>query len=265
MDDEKQQKKGQEGFAKKTGDKLKKGAKDQAKKAMKEVFKKILKILAPILLKLFLLLVIVIIIIELFSWIIKIFKSDSSKDAAVVGYAYTSGTGEDGETSIVGYGAGGENAKKISQIVIDTKNAENGAYKLTFKYYDEEKNEIEEATALDNLKKELDAQKIDYSGMNETQLKIIAVLMCNGLKLEYYTGAELQCLALFIKADIAANSFDLREAAHQGEEVKIEDMANEDFVYGTLHVTRTQIDENTNQYIEPQLLDYLPYGDASTE
>ena len=265
MDDEKKQKQGQDGFAKKTGDKLKKGAKDQAKKAMKEVFKKILKMLAPILLKLFIILVIVIIIVELFAWIINIFRSEKSKDAAVVGYAYTSGTGEGGETSIIGYGAEGENAKKISQVVIDTKNAENGAYKLTFKFYDEDENEVEEATALEKLKKELDAQKIDYSDMSETQLKIIAVLMYNGLKVEYYTSAELQSLTVFIKTDIASNSFDLRQGEDQNEEVNLEDMLNGDFVYGTLHVTRTQIDENTNQYLEPQLLDYLPYGDEATE
>lgn len=248
MDEEKQK----DGLIKKAGDALKKGAKDQAKKSMQKVFKKVIMAIAPILLKFVAVVLIAAIIVTAISDFLDKLTGKSSKEANAFSVYYAGTSSEEDEES------------SLNRIIIDTKNVtDDGAYILTFEFKDGKGNLFTEEQALTNIKVELARQnaEIDLNQFSDSELKIIGVLMYNGLKVEKYNEEQLKALAIFVKADIAANNFDLRKAADIGKAVELEDMTDNDYVYGTLQMHRTKASEG---YDSEQKLEFIPYGDENT-
>ena len=231
----------------KTGDKLKKGAKEQAKQARKKIIKKILQILAPILLKLLLLLVIALIILNLINAVMKLFDSSESKE--IVGGAL--------EYSYISYSGSQETEQEINGYkILPTINTEKGGYELKFVFKDENNNEISEDNVIADIKDKLDSNNIDHSQLdnNVTDLEILAVLEKNGLDLKDYTQEELNCIPMFIKAQIATQSFDIRE---NKTPINVEDMLNGDVIYGTIDVRKTKVGSDSKENY--QRLTYMEY------
>ena len=248
MDEEKQK----DGLIKKAGDALKKGAKDQAKKSMQKVFKKVIMAIAPILLKFVAVVLIAAIVVTAISDFLDKLKGRTSKEANAFSVYYAGTSSEEDEES------------SLNRIIIDTKNVtDDGAYILTFEFKDGKGNLFTEEQALTNIKVELARQNadIDLNQFSNSELKIIGTLMYNGLKVEKYNEEQLKALAIFVKADIAANNFDLRSADKIGQTVKLEDMTDNDYVYGTLQMHRTKASEG---YDSEQKLEFIPYGDENT-
>lgn len=254
MDEEKQQ----DGVIKKTGDALKKGAKKQAKNFAKKIIKKVIMAVATFVLKVVIPIILAIIIITSIANFLEKLFSDSSKEANAFAVKYTgsssSGTGEDEESS-------------LNSIIVDINNTtENGAYKLTFEFKDENGNLYSEEQAISNIKNDLleENEDLDLTRFSNSELKIIGALMYNGLMVEDCNEEELKALVIFLKADIASQSFDLRSG--DDTNIDIETLRSNDEVYGTLelHKTTVQTDENGDVSYKEIKLEYVPYGDETT-
>ena len=256
MDEEKQN----DGMIKKTGDTLKKGAKKQAKKVAQKIIKKVIAAIAPYLLKVIAIALVAAVIATTFATILDLIKGNASKEANAFAVKYSSssssGTGEDSEES------------SLNSIIVDVNNTtEDGAYKLTYEFKDEEGNLYTETEALENIKRDLIEEKesLDLNKFSDSELKIIGALMYNGLTVEDYNEEQLKALVIFLKADIAAQSFDLRSG--EDTDIDIETLRENDEVYGTLelHKTTIETDEQGNISYKEIKLEYVPYGDETTQ
>ena len=253
MDEEKEQ----NNLVKEAGEKLKQGAKKQAKDAMKQVFKKVIVAIAPILLKFLIILIIAIIVIEAAAWILRLFSSKNSKEASTsaIEYSYVDSmySSEEPKTP-KGY---------KMQVTIDSKN---GYYKLNYLFYNDKGEQIDEETAINAVKEKLLTHGLDVGEFSESELKMLAVLEHNKLELDQYSEEELKCLILFHKAEIAGLNFDLRKGEDIGKEVNVEEVLENDFIYGTLQATRTRvINTNEGTKYDTTQLEYLEYGNSETE
>ena len=257
MDEEKQQ----DGMIKKTGDALKKGAKKQAKNFAKKIIKKVIMAVATFVLKVVIPIILVIVIITSIANFLEKLFSDSSKEANAFAVKYTSGSGTSS-------GAGEEEEESsLNSIIVDINNTtENGAYKLTFEFKDEDGNLYSEEQAISNIKNDLleENEDLDLTQFSDSELKIIGALMYNGLMVEDCNEEELKALVIFLKADIASQSFDLRSG--EDTDIDIEALRNNDEVYGTLelHKTTIETDEQGNISYKEIKLEYVPYGDETT-
>ena len=275
MEEENQEKQKKDGIIKKTGNELKKGAKKQAKKAVQKVVKKIIMAILPYLLKAIAFTIIVIIItISIKNFIDKL-TGDASKDANAFAVKYTAsstggvssntGSGSTGSPSNSGETASQESS--LNNIVVDFNNiTENGAYKLTYEFRDKDGNLYSEEQAITNIKEDLLKvnEKLDITQFSNSELKIIGALMYNGLMVESYDEKELKALVIFLKADIASQSFNLRN--RENTDIDIESLRQSDEIYGTLelHKTTIETDESGNIKYKPIKLQYIPYGDEVT-
>lgn len=239
MDEEKEQKNGQAQEPKSALGKAGKKLKEQGKK---KIFKKIIAVLLPILLKCFAGVIIMFILISSIKNFLDGRTSEASKNAS---------------SSAISYGK----SAKTNKITVNVKNAtENGAYKLTYKFKDKDGKTLTEDEAIQQIKRDLEEEneKINLNKFSDSELKIIGSLMYNGLETGKYNEEQLKALAIFIKADIAGRKFDLRA---EKEEVTVEDLSNNDEVYGTLelHKITTATDANGNVEYNEIKLTYVPY------
>lgn len=256
----------QNNIVKKAGDTLKKGAKNAGKEAVKKVIKKILAVLAPILLKLFIIIIIAIVILQLISWLVQWLKSDEAKESqeSAIVYEYTEiGDGDvillegDDEASEE------ETGKKITGYQISVKpDVEKKAYILKYRFFDSNGDELTEKEVLENIKEELEDKELDSRVFTDSELKIIATLGQKGLSIGSFTEEELKCFALFVKAEIAGQNFDLRNGSEIGKETDIEDIRKNDYVYGILQASKTTTGESG---YSTQALTYKEYGDDEKE
>lgn len=227
------------------GNQLKQGLEKQAKQASRKLFKKVIATIIPILLKLFVIIFIITVFVMSISNFIDKEKGEESKDASDSSISYITGVND--ESAVVG----------DNQIIVDLNNVNsNGAYILTYKF---ENQKSTERAQLKQIKKDIIEQNVDLdlTKFSDSELKIIAVLMYNGLDVKKYNEEDLKALALFIKADIASQNFDLRKEEDIGKEVDLEEIAKNDYVYGTLQVHKITTDSEKK-------LQYIPYGDEDT-
>ena len=232
---------------KQIGNKLKQGAKKLAKDASKKIIKKIIAVIVPILLKFLLIMAPIILFIIVLQNILEEFKSTESKE--VVGGAI--------EYSYITYSGSETKEEENGYKIVPSLDVNAGGYRLEFKFYDENKKEISEETVLEDIKSKLNNENIDYSQLSDTNLKIIAVMEKNGLDLQKYNQEELKCLPMFIKAEIATQNFDIRD---NSEEIDINDILDNDLIYGTIKVKRTKvINENGETKESETMLKYMQY------
>lgn len=259
MDEENQN----DGIIKKAGDALKKGAKDQAKKSMQKVFKKMIVAIAPILLKFVAIVLVVAILFTAISDFLDEIKGKRSKEANGFAVHYAGVSTEEDDEDV------------LNRIIVDTNNVtEDGAYKLTYEFRDKNGNLYSEQEAIENIKKDLNSKNKDLNitQFTDAEIKIIGTLMYNGLQVNKYNEDELKALALFVKADIASQSFDLRPSTDA--DIDIDTLRENDEVYGTLELHKTAVefdqdnkvkyDENGNIVYKSIKLEYIPYGDEGT-
>lgn len=243
-------------FLHEAGNKLKEADKDRAKKS--QTRKKLIKILkyAPILLW-----GIIIIIAGFF--IISVIIDFLDEETAIAS--------KEADSKTIDYSITATDESSPNRIIVDINNVtEDGAYILTYEFKDEDGNVYPEDEALENIKNDLSEKnkELDLSSFSDSELKIIGALMYNGLKVENYNEEELKAIVIFIKADIAGKNFDLRKKDEIGKEVTLEDISQNDYVYGTLQAQRVKIDEDESgnlKYADPEILEYLKYGDEETE
>lgn len=219
---------------------LKKGVKKAEKNAKRKVFRKIIIAILPKILLVCGVALIAYVVLSsianfLDQWYSALFKTTTSSSIS-----YSTGTAE---------------ANKINVNANTTSG--DGAYKLSYNFVNEEGNACTEAEAIEIIKNELKEanEEIDLSKFTNSELKIIGSLIFNGLETEDYTEEQLKALAIFIKADIAGNSFDLREEG-TNKEVTIEELQDNDFVYGTIELHKTK---PTSSGYEEITLEYVDY------
>lgn len=257
MDEEKQQ----DGMMKKTGDALKKGAKKQAKNLAKKILKKVIMMVLTFVLKAVLPIIIAIIILTTIANFLDELFSGKSKEANAFAVKYSNG-------SSVGSSSSGITEKtSLYTVVVDTgKVTENGAYELTYEFRDDNENLYSEEQAITNIKSDLlkENENLDINKFSEAELKAIGVLMYNGLKVKDCDEEELKAFAMFLKADIASQSFDLRTG--NDTDIDIKDLKNNDYVYGTIQINKTKIEKDSNgnvAYSDPEKLKYVSYKEFS--
>lgn len=155
-----------------------------------------------------------------------------------------------------------------NRIIVDVnKRNSNGAYELSYEFKDKDENVLAQEDALEKIKLDLLKENgdLDLSKFSDSELNIIGALMYNGLKVEQYNEEELKALVIFLKADIAGQSFDLRPKDQIGQPVPFSELSDNNFVYGTLQVQRVKIEEaNGVLGYKEELLEYIPYGDETT-
>lgn len=252
MDEEKQN----NGLMKKAGDSLKQGAKKLAKEGAKQVFKKVITAILPILLKVLIPVIIVVVIITGIVDLIHKITSLNSKEANAFAVYYTgesTGTETEGEEENI----------PDNRIIVDFNNVtDDGAYILTYEFKDEEGNIIEENDAIENIKKDLVAENKDLNVklFSDSELKVIGVLMYNGLSVEDYNEDELKALVTFLKADIASQSIDLRD--EDSTPITVEELRSSDEIYGTLEIWKTSTEENGES--KQEKLKYISYEEFSS-
>lgn len=239
MDEEKEQKNGQAQEPKSALGKAGKKLKEQGKR---KIFKKVIAVLVPILLKTLVGVFIIFILVSSIKNFLDGIHSEESKNAS---------------SSAISYG---KNAKK-NKINVNVKNVTaNGAYKLTYKFKDNDGKTLTEDEAIQQIKKDLEEEneKINLNKFSDSELKIIGSLMYNGLETGKYNEEQLKALAIFVKADIAGRKFDLRA---EKKEVSVEALSKNDEVYGTLelHKMAPVIDTNGNVEYKDVKLTYVPY------
>ena len=268
--DEEEEKEQQQQLEKKQNSTLKKGfdkgfraAGRAAGRKIKEFFLKIIKAIAPYLLKIFLVVIAVVIIAEVSSKILKLFESSEAKEivANTIEYTYV-------PLEYLENGGNGEDKKPEPGYRINvTMDLENKGYAINCSFYSPSGNPVDEEAVIESTKNGLKKANINPNLFTDSEIKILAVMAKNGLKFKDYTADYLRCLPLFVKAEIASQNFDLRDADHIGEEVDIRDIAQQDFVYGTLRIQRTTIKDNGDADPEynSQLLQYLDYGTDDKE
>lgn len=279
---------------KKAGNALKEKAGNRVKKFIKKVVMAIvagiLKVVLPIILALL-----------IFNFLADWFdehlgKNSKESQKSTVSYSYTTTTSSSGSSSsgssisgtstanggksgtvniklaptrssyITYMGTGTETEDELTEInaAVDYANSVlNGAYLLTYDFTDENGNLYTDEEALETIKNDLLSENTDLNmrEFSDSELKIIGCLMYNGLEVDKYDEEELKAFALFFKAEIASQNFDLRSADKIGEEVDAEEMANSDYVYGTLQMHRTKASEGVDSETP---LEYIPYGDETT-
>ncbi|MGN1301732.1 MAG: glucosaminidase domain-containing protein [Clostridia bacterium] len=98
-------------------------------------------------------------------------------------------------------------------------------------------------------------EKIDLTQFSDSELKIIGALMNSGLETGKYSEEQLKALAIFVKADIAGQSLDLSNGNRK--QVKVEDLSENDEVYGTVELHKTTPTEDGYKEIK---LKYVPYS-----
>lgn len=256
MDEEKQQ----DGIMKKTGDALKKGAKKQAKNFTKKIIKKVIMAVATFVLKIVLPIIIAIVLITSIANFLEELFSDKSKQANAFAVKYSSSSSNNSSGT-------GEEESSLNSIIVDINNTtENGAYKLTYEFKDENGNLYTEEQAITNIKSDLlkENEDLDLTKFSNSELKIIGALMYNGLMVEDCNEEKLKALVVFLKADIASQSFDLRNG--EDTDIDIETLRDNDEVYGTLelHKTTIETDQYGNISYKETKLEYIPYGDETT-
>lgn len=155
-----------------------------------------------------------------------------------------------------------------NRIIVDVNERNtDGAYELGYEFKDEDENVLDEIEALEKIKLDLLKENgdLDLNEFSNSELNIIGALMYNGLKVEQYNEEELKALVIFLKADIAGQSFDLRPKDQIGQAVTLNGLGDNDNVYGTLQVQRVKIeDANGVLGYKEELLEYIPYGDETT-
>lgn len=251
MDEERQE---NDGLVRKAGEEIKKGAKKQAQKTMQKVLKKMIVAIAPVLIKIIVVVLLIAIIFTGLNDLLDKEESKDSKDAISSSLYYTDSTNDESESS-------------LNKIVIDRSSVtSDGAYILKYEFRDKKGNILSEDQAIKNIKKELanKNENLSLKDFSDSELKIIGTLMYNGLKVEDYNQEQLKALAIFVKADIAANNFDLRSG--ERTDVNIETLRNSDTVYGTLELYKTtiQTDETENIGYNQEKMYFTTYGDETT-
>lgn len=237
MDEEKEQKNGQASEPKGV---LDKGAKKLGKQTAKKFFRKVIIALLPKLLMSVAVILGTYLMISAISHFLDILKGEESKKSGSSAIVYSSGN------------------SKVNKITASTKNVtDDGAYKLTYKFKNEDKKVCSDEEAIKIIKKNLlkENEKIDLTQFSDSELKIIGTLMNNGLETGQYSEKQLKALAIFVKADIAAQSFDLSNG--EGKKVNLEDLSKNDEVYGTLELHKTTPTDNGYEEIK---LKYVPYS-----
>lgn len=243
MDEEKEQNNGQTQDAKSA---LNQGGKKLGKQAIKSLFRKIIALILPWLLKFICIAFVIYLLISAVSHYLDILNSEESKDAS---------------SSAIDFSAGTEiKANKIAAnanyITTD------GAYELQFNFEDEKGNSLTESQAISDIEKRLkeENEKIKLNQFSQSELKILGMLMNNGIETGKYNEQQLKALAMFVKADIASQSLDLRPGTEKPE-IKIEDLTNNDEVYGTieLHKTTATTEDGENVIYKEIKLEYVPY------
>lgn len=238
MDEEKQQNNGQ---AQNPASALSRGVKKAEKNARRKVFRKIIIAILPKLLLVCGIALIAYVLLSSISnyldkWYSELFKNTTSSSIS-----YSTGTA------------------KINKININSKNVTtDGAYQLTYSFKNKQGNDCTEAEAIEMIKNELKEanEEIDLSKFTNSELKIIGSLIFNGLETEDYTEEQLKALAIFIKADIAGNSFDLRKDKNKDKKITVEELQDNDYVYGTIELHKTK---PTSSGYEEITLEYVDY------
>lgn len=219
---------------------------NQTKRKM--FWKRIMKML-PIILYLFVGILIIVVFLSAISNFLDLFQGEQSKKAS---------------ESAVEYANVATDESSPNRIIVDLENiTEDGAYQLEFEFENKERTEEEQ---IKQIKYDIldENDELDITEFSDSELKIIAVLMYNGLEIEDYNEEELKALTLFIKADIASQTFDLRSG--DDKQINIQSLADKDEVYGTLELHKTAIEKDNNGNIAYKeiKLDYVPYGDEAT-
>lgn len=256
MDEEEQK---NNGLLKQTGNALKEGAKKQAKQATKKIIKKVIMAILPYLIKIIAIVVCIVTIFSLFSWLLNLKASAEAKNADAFAVKYVNGSSASGDVA----------EKSLGNIIIDVNNRDEttGAYILNYEFYDENGNLYTETDAIAKIKNDIikENETLSIGNFSDSELKIIGALMYNGLKVNRYNENELKALVIFTKADIASNNFDLRERDKIGTEVKIEDLQNNDFVYGTLQIHRTKAYSGSDNNQKLQFISYEQFSAMQQE
>lgn len=230
----------------KIGQKLKNGLNKRNKQSPKKIIKKVIKVITmiPLILKIIVILLLVITLLSVIGEVMDWIKGSDAKEVVggAIEYQYVSYSGSQTEIEKNGY----KIIPQIDQYV--------GGYKLAFAFFDENGKEVPEDEVLENIKNKLKENDIDFNKLTTTNLKIIAVLEKNGLKLGRYSQEELKCLPMFIKAEIATQNFDIRDSK---DEIDLESILDNDLIYGTIDVTKTKVGSDGNEVSTPlQFLDY---------
>lgn len=229
---------------------LTKGAKKLSKQTAKKFFKKIIAVILPLLLKAICIGLLIYLLVASISHFLDWWDSSESKEANRSSIVFSTGTIKPDDI-------------KATQITVNADYmTTDKAYELQYSFVDEKKNEISESQAINNTKKKLveENEKINLGKFSTSELKTLGVLMSNGLETGKYNEEELKALAVFVKADIASQSLDLGNSTGE-KNIKIEDVINNDEVYGTIEVhktTATTTDGSTPIYQEIKL-EYVPY------
>lgn len=229
MNEEKEQNNGQ---AQNIKSALGSGLKKKGKEAAKKFFKTIIVAIVPKLLLAISIVFVIYVLISAISSFLDLEQSKESKTASSSSIAFSSKV-----DNIEG-----------NKIIASTNNlTADGGYNLQYMYQDEDGNSYSAGTAISDVKKTLEEENedIDLSKFSNSELKMLGVLINNGLETGKYNEEQLKALALFVKADIAGQSFDLREE-NDRDKIKLEDLINNDKVYGTLELHKTTATTNDN-------------------
>ena len=266
MDDE--EKKQSNGLEEVVEDPLKKGAEKNDKNLAKKIIKFITWIIIS-LIKYFLIPIMIAFIMAILATAIAKFldliKGEEGKDADAFAVHYTAGAGTGGSSS----GSGGEDSAQENipnQIIVDFNNTtENGAYKLIYKFTDENGRIYngEEEALLNAIRRDIQEgnPEINVSQFTDAELRVIGTFMYNGVEITRYNEEQLKALVIFVKAGIASQSFDLRPEKELGQAVDMEALQTNDEVYGTIQIQKTKIEEDSDgklKYNEIKL-EYIPY------
>lgn len=222
---------------------LQKGTEIVGKQAKRKIFK---TVILPILLVALKYIVIAFAIYFVIASIKNFLKGEDSKES------------KNASNTSISYG----DTIKVNKINVDMKNInKNGAYNLVYQFTDENGKNLSEKDAIAKIKEDLQSvnEKIKTDKFSDSELKIIGSLMYNGLEAGKYNEEQLKALAMFVKADIAGYSFDLRD---EKKEVKIEDLRKNDEVYGTLELYKTTAtnDKDGKPIYKQIKLSYIPYA-----
>ena len=242
--------------SKKFADLLKEAAKKKKKGARKTVFQIIFNPKVMRTLRVLVCFAFGIVLITSFSWLLGVSASNNSKDASYDAMVYniSKTNSNSDETQNRGY-----------QISIEI-DEENHGYSLNYLFFDKDGNEVSQEEVLENLKEKLKGEYKDISLLTESELKIIAVLAEQELDTEDFSVEDLKCLALFVKAQIAGENFDLRTGDERGKEVNLKEMSESDLIYGTLQAQRTSVvSDGSEAKYETIPLEFLEYGDEDTD
>lgn len=166
------------------------------------------------------------------------------------------------QNSTINYTSGSAEPEP-NKITVNPDNiTSDGAYELMYNFQDKDGTSISEQEVIEKTKEQLieENEEIEIEKFSDSELKILGTLMSNGLETGKYDEKELKALVTFVKADIAGQTFDLRQGDDNGE-VTAEDLTNNDKVYGTieLHKTTATSGGDGNAVYKEIKLEYIPY------